>query len=213
MTTKKRLHEVAKTLFNAKGYKNVSLREIALAADTTIGNLTYHFPRKEDLLLDIQHELYTDFLRMSVDGKDGLGLVDVLAESLRQIHANRTGNAFFYTNIVDFSHESPVIAARIQDFRRRVYEFYLKLFAELRNAGMARADLGEDQYRSLVYTLVAMTYMWMQNTTLYHDPAIPRIELDAAMRDLTMPYLTDQGRTAFLATLTNEEPDPGQHHT
>ena len=66
---------------------------------------------------------------------------------------------------------------------------------------MARQEVTDEQYRTLSYTLVSMAYMWMQNTTIYHDQAIPRVELADAMRDLTLPHLTQQGREAFAKAL------------
>jgi len=44
-------------LFNERGMGNVSLREIASEANMSVGNLTYHFPRAEDLLTAIQEKL------------------------------------------------------------------------------------------------------------------------------------------------------------
>lgn len=204
MTTKARVRETARRLFNSQGYKKVTLRQIAHEAGTTIGNLTYHFPRKEDLLLDIQQELYTDFLHLSVDGRSGEEVIEVLTESLRQIQANRTENEFFYTNIVDFSHDSPSIAGRVADFRRRIYQFYVRLFLSLKASGLARADVADQQYRNLAYVVVAMAYTWMQNTTIYHDREVPRIELCDAIRDLVLPYLTPEGQTELLTRLTTK---------
>ncbi|MCD7809472.1 MAG: TetR/AcrR family transcriptional regulator, partial [Erysipelotrichaceae bacterium] len=61
MSKKELIQETALKLFNEKGYNNVSLREIAKEANTTIGNLTYHFPQKEDLLIHIVDELHKKF--------------------------------------------------------------------------------------------------------------------------------------------------------
>lgn len=55
-SARQRIEETAVTLFNAEGYDAVSLREIAVAADTTIGNLTYHFHTKADLLEAVMSE-------------------------------------------------------------------------------------------------------------------------------------------------------------
>lgn len=41
---------VAQQLFNEKGYRNTSMRDIAKALDISVGNLTYHFKKKEDLM-------------------------------------------------------------------------------------------------------------------------------------------------------------------
>lgn len=40
----------SRTLFNEKGYHEVSMRTIAKASNISVGNLTYHFPHKLDIL-------------------------------------------------------------------------------------------------------------------------------------------------------------------
>lgn len=42
--------ETARLLFNERGYNNVTLRDIAQELHISIGNLTYYFKRKEDLV-------------------------------------------------------------------------------------------------------------------------------------------------------------------
>jgi AcrR family transcriptional regulator len=53
--------EQAQRLFNGRGYNQVSLREIAEAAGTTIGNLTHYFPQKSDIVAAIQENLHSEF--------------------------------------------------------------------------------------------------------------------------------------------------------
>ena len=50
---KEAICDAAAQLFNQKGYDQVSMREIAKHAGTTIGNLTYYFPKKEDIVIQI----------------------------------------------------------------------------------------------------------------------------------------------------------------
>lgn len=71
--TKEHIEEVAVELFNSRGYENVSLREIASAAGTSLGNLTYHFPRKGDLLESIVSnplEHYWSLLDNTLTGRE-----------------------------------------------------------------------------------------------------------------------------------------------
>ena len=58
---KEAICDAAAQLFNEKGYDQVSMREIAKQAGTTIGNLTYYFPKKEDIVIQIVSELHEDF--------------------------------------------------------------------------------------------------------------------------------------------------------
>lgn len=48
--TKTRILACARELFQERGYNDVSMRDIADAAGIQIGNLTYHYRRKEQLL-------------------------------------------------------------------------------------------------------------------------------------------------------------------
>lgn len=51
MTTRESILEEALDLFNSGGYLHVSVRDIAAAVDISPGNLSYHFPKKDDILL------------------------------------------------------------------------------------------------------------------------------------------------------------------
>ncbi|AWY99617.1 HTH-type transcriptional regulator AcrR [Rhodobiaceae bacterium] len=55
-TTADRILEAARRIFNEKGYASTSLTEIALAVGISQGNLTYHFPTKNDLATRLQEQ-------------------------------------------------------------------------------------------------------------------------------------------------------------
>lgn len=57
MDTKERILEVSLNLFNTIGLNQVGVRQIAQALNISPGNLSYHFPRKEDLILTLIHRL------------------------------------------------------------------------------------------------------------------------------------------------------------
>jgi AcrR family transcriptional regulator len=50
MSTKSAILETSLDLFNTQGYANVGVREIARQLNISPGNLSYHFPKKEDIL-------------------------------------------------------------------------------------------------------------------------------------------------------------------
>lgn len=47
--------EASRELFNAEGYQKVTMRQIADRCGISVGNLTYHYPHKEDLLM-LEHD-------------------------------------------------------------------------------------------------------------------------------------------------------------
>ncbi|MGG5372172.1 TetR/AcrR family transcriptional regulator [Enterococcus sp. AZ196] len=194
--TKLEISTQARILFNEKGYTNVSLREIAKAAGTTIGNLTYHFPQKEDLLLSIQDNLYTDFLTDLFEKKellDGKDLLNIIINSFTKIKKNRNENEFFYRSIISLCTESPIIAKNVEDFQKRIFHFYFESFLKLKKSAILRNDIADEQYQTLAYIMVYMSYLWIQEATPYYDPSLPQIEVDTGFQHLIYPYLTKKG--------------------
>lgn len=60
---KEKIANESQTLFNTHGYQKVTMRQIAAACGISVGNLTYYYPRKEDLLMLEHDEIMSDFLR------------------------------------------------------------------------------------------------------------------------------------------------------
>jgi len=52
-TTRERILEISRRLFNERGYAATSLSEIATSVGIAKGNLTYHFPAKYDLVVEL----------------------------------------------------------------------------------------------------------------------------------------------------------------
>ena len=73
--TKNKIARESERLFNTYGYNNVTMRRIADACGISVGNLTYHYPKKEDLLM-LEHDgIMNSFLdRVFADGSELSGL-------------------------------------------------------------------------------------------------------------------------------------------
>ena len=52
---KKIIADASRELFNSNGYQKVTMRQIADRCGISVGNLTYHYPHKEDLLM-LEHD-------------------------------------------------------------------------------------------------------------------------------------------------------------
>ena len=185
--------EHAQRLFNEKGYANVSLREIAEAAGTTIGNLTYHFPQKEKLLEAIQKELHLKFEDQFFTLLNRDNTLASLCQSFFNSQANREKNPFYYQYVHELCKDSKTLAQNNERFREKLYNFYFNLLLTLRNQGLMRNDISEEQYQTLAYTIVFMSALWIQNSTPYYDENLPKIKLASALNDVVYPYLTDDG--------------------
>lgn len=183
--------EAAVRLFNEQGYDSVSLRQIAAEAGTTIGNLTYHFRRKEDLLAAILTDLHQGFsesLDRSLRGRD---LVARLLELFVENEANHARYPFYFENLSQIMTSSPSIKAENDAFARDLYEYYRWAFGQLVRDGWLshKADGGTPS--ALAYVLIAMQSGWVQASSPYRNELLPTIALPKAAATLLRTHVAD----------------------
>ena len=53
MNTREKILDKALEMFNERGIEYVGLRELAAILDIRVGNITYYFPTKDDLVYEI----------------------------------------------------------------------------------------------------------------------------------------------------------------
>lgn len=191
MNTKQKICQVAMTLFEERGFKQVSLREIAKEAGTTIGNMTYHFPKKEDLVIAIQQNLHTDYLKELEDDEDTNDL-QKLYNSFERAYKNQQLNPFYYQNIVELTLEFESIAERNRSFRARLHTFYLVLFRQLADQGLFLKE-NDEVFEALVFSIVLQETMWIQQGSPYYDASYQQPSIFNYLATLIRPYLTEKG--------------------
>ena len=86
-------------LFNQKGYANVSLREIAKVSGMAVGNLTYYFKKKDDLVAAIVSGLLDDYSRDFTPGLTGESNLQNLLLTFRKTEESHEKYSFFFKNI------------------------------------------------------------------------------------------------------------------
>lgn len=62
MLERQKILEIAKTLFNENGYFNVTMYQISNHLGISVGNLTYYYPKKADILRGIMAQSLHDVL-------------------------------------------------------------------------------------------------------------------------------------------------------
>ncbi|WP_029150136.1 TetR/AcrR family transcriptional regulator [Microbacterium indicum] len=72
--TRKNISDVATTMFLERGFDNVSIREIADAADVSPTTVFAHFPQKEALVFDEDDEQRDRLVGAVRDRPDGVGI-------------------------------------------------------------------------------------------------------------------------------------------
>ena len=91
MKTRERIVEVAIRLFNAEGINAVGVREIARTLGISPGNLSYHFPRKEDLLVEMLTRVTAGNDRHFQKFREGRPSCESFLQVMEQVFRNQYG--------------------------------------------------------------------------------------------------------------------------
>ncbi|MDO5348674.1 MAG: TetR family transcriptional regulator [Lachnospiraceae bacterium] len=196
MKKKEQILAIAIRLFNDKGYANVSLREIAKESGTTIGNLTYHFPQKEDLVLSLLDSLQIDFILDVPKDKHRAELLSHLLNSFLVAEKNEQEYPFYYKNIYDFTMCSETLAKRNKAFAKELYDYYIQILTTLReDKVLERAE--DSDIINLSYIIVLTTSTWLQGNAPYNNELLPKLRLSETLSGMIRPYIRAEYREEF----------------
>ncbi len=196
--TKGKIEKAAISLFNSRGYENVSLREIASAAGTTIGNLTYHFPRKRDLLESIISaplEEYWALLDTSLKGDELLErLVVLFVEGERMAEAY----SFFF---------KPGVSVRVgrkasesltgSDLSKDLLGFFTWGLQRLRKDGYISPKLSDWSLGVMASTITTVESSWVLDARADHTKNARPVKMADALCGILLPAIADEHRDAF----------------
>jgi len=116
--TRHHIAAVAKKLFAARGFDNVTVAEIAEAADVSKMTVFNYFPRKEDLFLDRHAEQLRDVRQALVDRPAGQSAATALRgyqHHLLRAHHELSGAAEGIAGCWDIIAASPALLSRLHE--------------------------------------------------------------------------------------------------
>lgn len=154
-------------MINEKGYVNVGVREIARALGISPGNLSYHFSKKEDILIalleqyrDANSSLYKDYFVKAPSLEHFLNLMKRIFESQYHYRGVFIGNQFVQAEI-----ESGERFDYNETYAKRVAGF-TSIFKDLNTAGYIKVTDGDISFLVSHITLVGR--FWIYEATLFN---------------------------------------------
>ena len=210
MDRKTAIADKAREAFNAKGLGAVSLRDIAEAVGVAYGNLTYHFPKKEDLILHLYLGMMEAHRRVSAafDPNPKAGLLPSLIRAPASTFALSLEYLFLFRDFAEIMRDFPGVAA----IQRRTVEArkaaLAGLFGALQAQGMLRKDLEAADISHLMDMSGAIrTFFFMGKDAADFRPArrnALRKEYVMTVNRLLFPYLTRKGAGIWRKTLAED---------
>lgn len=151
----------ALTIMVEQGYRAVTMRAIAKACDMKLGNITYYFPTRDELvraLFDAVISSYEDSFT-AISHEEGASVEErferVIKLTLEDITTKKTTR--FFPEIWALANHDPFVSERVDDVYRRARTVLNELIAELNPA------LPEDERETVALFISAS----LEGTTMF----------------------------------------------
>jgi AcrR family transcriptional regulator len=201
---KQRIIDRAQELFNEHGIIAIGMRELARELALSPGNLTYHFARKEDLLLAIA-------ARLAVTNADTLQQLAQLTtftqffDAYRQLLRNQYQFRCFPLQLVYVLDTYPTLAARYGENQLRRTSSFEAILRRLQAAGRLDANMDEALLGQLVGYCTLIGRFWLSEYWIsYRDQPLDQViqRYVGLLALAVLPYTTEVGRREVEPYLT-----------
>jgi len=207
--TRELILDRALDLFNRQGIEGVGIRELARELELSPGNLTYHFPKKEDIIVAIAARLSalnSQTLQRSPPPAD----LKQFLEMFRVIFGNHYQYRCLLLSIVHLTEHYPAMAERYRAVQVVRIGFFRKILLHLQAKGFFRADVSEIEVERMAAYCSLIGRFWLSEywVSYRHRPLEQMIEHYLnLLAGVFLPYVTRRGRRD-LATFFNDPSIP-----
>jgi len=185
--TRSKILSTAQRLFNENGYRKVSLRMISDAMGISIGNLTYHFKKRDEILKAL---LENNLVELNTDKAKSL---EDLRSHLIQMTKGIKANSFFFADMSLQTMDEELYEYNSNNVRKQK-EILLKKVIDLRECGIIKKSVRDEDLRDIIEMEMLSHVTWAVNsgrkntyTTMDEDSFI-----SLSLR-LFRPYLSKEG--------------------
>lgn len=202
MKTKDKILLQARELFNERGISGVSSRNISDELGISYGNLCYHFPRKDDIILQLYHDMQRE-LDEAVDSLQAqIFNFDFMIKGLRGMLVVLYQYKFIYLELPFLFRRFPTLQTHAKkqyqiriNVCRRIYDF-------LMNEGYLRPEQFDGHYDKLAHAVLMLINGWIVDAEIYYHGSRKESEvidhyLQLIYRVIS-PSLTKKGSESFL---------------
>ncbi len=196
-TTKQKILESALKLFNRDGLVNVRLQHIADEAFISVGNLAYHFPNKEAIVMGLYEALTKKQKELLAEYRI-VPLFDYFDHLIRKSFELQQGYIFFYLDTLE------VIRAyeNIAEIHRKHIKWQLEQLRNMLDFNTARGALQQEPMEGVFDRLAQQLWMsldlWMAQQYIRGNKTPQLKDYREAVWGLLIPHFTEMGKREFI---------------
>ena len=198
--TKDRILSAALRLFNEEGSSKVNARHIASEMGISYGNLCYHYPRKEDMIIALYEQMMGEMDEVVLSIQDTGNILEVMLRA--PALTGRIAYKYKFLTLDSVSIQRDIASIRKQHntmVEERLSTFRL-LFDALISAGIMREEMLPGQYELFIRQAHTINSYWMVQAELSASKLSRKQKIQNyadAINGMLVPYLTPEGLTEY----------------
>jgi len=157
-----RIVDTALKMFNESGIEYVGMRELATTVGIRIGNLTYYFPTKDDLVYRLSIQLAEENAKTIVP-LEGMTM-PMFFEMLQQVFKNHLKYRCLMLSFVHIMQRNPLLAKRYSKTQTERSDTWAKNIHALVESKFVVAD--KDEVAFLVSSIALIARFWISEAAV-----------------------------------------------
>lgn len=201
MKTKDKIKKTSRELFNSKGFKNVTLREVAKELSISYGNVTYHFKTKNELILCLYEDMLIETKEI-IKTFDHNNLFIGILDTPKITFEISMKYLFLYVDFIEIKRSYSDLSLRLEQDNISRKKGYLLILKQLKIQGVLRDELTDNDLDYLMDLSGAMrTFFFINlNPNDFFNQDLKKRYVDY-VNNLIFPYLTTNGMKIYKSYL------------
>ncbi|UTW61542.1 TetR/AcrR family transcriptional regulator [bacterium SCSIO 12741] len=193
MKTKALIKDQSRLLFNRHGVMNITLRDVAKENKKSYGNVTYHYPTKEDVIMELHQDMNAELTALQKPTSQEDLLVYFL--TLPSIsYAITLKYLFFSIDFIEIKRNFQKVYAEAMKAAETRKESWLQLLNKLNEQGHFKEEMSDEDLHYIMYLSgsARTAYFQMYPSDVYNEKAYCQM-----VNRLLKPYLSDGGMKVY----------------
>ena len=193
--TRDKIIDTAIALFNREGVFNVSMRMIADSIGISVGNLTYHFRKKDDLISEI---MMRKIKERNIYGYSTYIDLPGFNHFLKELNERHCLYSFLFDDLVSLTKQFRLVRETEIRSITELKFFYNQTLKSFVMQGLMQGEKYDCQFNNLVDAMITISSFYTQQKTIAANFPSDSQNLITMIWALLTPYLTPRGYKQFL---------------
>ena len=185
-TTREKILKKAQTIFNEEGYQHITMRRIANELNISVGNVTYHYKHKLDILKELMQNI-----NLLEKNKHAESLSDLHIQIDKMIQSLIDSRFFFISD--ELANLNEEFARTNQANVTRLHQNLSEILEELTHLGLFTSSFTKTAQQAWIEMIMLAHLAWIRKLDLTQDLHLQTQNFLDLHWTLLIPYLSEEG--------------------